>query len=90
MNGPNIKKEVHIKGATIFDITPTALALSGLPVAKDMDGKVLEDVFEDKFLTTHSVQYIDSYEDNLSPTKIALEEAKYDQIKGQLKSLGYL
>ncbi len=42
--GPGVKKGKEIK-ASVLDITPTALYLSGKPVGKDMDGKVLLDAF---------------------------------------------
>ncbi len=45
-NGPGIKKDDTIFGASLLDITPTLLTLYGLPVAEDMDGKVLINLFE--------------------------------------------
>ena len=44
--GPGIKKGAPIIGAGLLDITPTLLTLLGLPVGKDMDGKVLSNVLE--------------------------------------------
>lgn len=41
---PNLERLVH--GAGLLDITPTLLALFGLPIADDMDGRPLLDVFE--------------------------------------------
>lgn len=35
-----------IEGASIMDITPTILALMGLPKAKDMPGRILKEAFE--------------------------------------------
>lgn len=46
MAGPGIKKDALIHGANLLDITPTVLALYGLPVGEDMDGKPLRDAFE--------------------------------------------
>jgi predicted AlkP superfamily phosphohydrolase/phosphomutase len=43
MKGPNVKKEANITGATVLDVTPTILALYGLPTAQDMDGRPIED-----------------------------------------------
>ena len=36
-NGPAIKQNDRLYGATILDVTPTILALLGLPVGGDMD-----------------------------------------------------
>lgn len=46
MAGPGIKRDDLIHGASVLDITPTVLALYGLPVGDDMDGKVLFDAFD--------------------------------------------
>ena len=46
INGPGIKKGKFIKGVRIFDLAPTILHLMGCPIPKDMDGKVLETIFE--------------------------------------------
>ena len=39
MMGPHVEKGGNISGATVLDITPTILAMFGLPVARDMDGR---------------------------------------------------
>lgn len=47
LNGPGIKNDELIFGASLLDITPTILRLYGLPVGEDMDGKVLADAFSE-------------------------------------------
>jgi predicted AlkP superfamily phosphohydrolase/phosphomutase/tetratricopeptide (TPR) repeat protein len=48
MNGPGIKTGgERITGASVIDITPTVLALAGMPVGSDMEGKVLIQSFAD-------------------------------------------
>ena len=44
--GPGIRQDATIPGATLLDITPTVLALFGLAVGSDMEGKVLVNAFE--------------------------------------------
>lgn len=44
--GSGIKKDSLIHGASILDVTPTVLELFGLPIGKDMDGRVLTEIFE--------------------------------------------
>jgi len=39
LKGPNIKRGERIYGASILDVTPTILALAGLPLGADMDGR---------------------------------------------------
>lgn len=57
-NGPDIKGSEHVNGAELIDITPTILHIMGVPVPKDMDGKVLEETFkEDSEFTKREVVY---------------------------------
>lgn len=58
MSGPGIKKDDRIYGSTLLDICPTLLHLFGLPVGKDMDGKVLVNAFEEE----QQVKFIESWE----------------------------
>jgi predicted AlkP superfamily phosphohydrolase/phosphomutase/tetratricopeptide (TPR) repeat protein len=44
--GPGIKKDTIVHGATLLDIAPTVLAMLGLPIGCDMEGKVLVNAFE--------------------------------------------
>jgi predicted AlkP superfamily phosphohydrolase/phosphomutase/tetratricopeptide (TPR) repeat protein len=47
MAGPGIKKGgERISGASVLDVTPTLLTLFGLPIGKDMEGRVLNAVFD--------------------------------------------
>ena len=46
--GPTIKKGVRTNGVTIYDIAPTILHIFGIPVPKDMDGRVLKEIFKSK------------------------------------------
>ena len=41
---------------SIADITPTILALMGLPVGRDMAGRVLEEIINPEFLVLHHEQ----------------------------------
>jgi len=44
--GPGIRKGYKIRGARIMDLAPTILHTMGIPVPSDMDGRVLEEIFE--------------------------------------------
>jgi tetratricopeptide (TPR) repeat protein len=47
MAGPGIRRDERVYGATLLDIAPTVLTLFGLPVGRDMDGRVLVEAFEE-------------------------------------------
>ncbi|MFN5785124.1 MAG: alkaline phosphatase family protein [Flavobacteriia bacterium] len=92
MNGPGIKKgRQEISGSSIIDITPTLLALYGLPVGKDMEGKVLYQAFEDPT----QVDYIESWEDVQGDSGMHSKELLEDpwaaqEALQQLVELGYI
>jgi predicted AlkP superfamily phosphohydrolase/phosphomutase/tetratricopeptide (TPR) repeat protein len=46
LKGPGIKKNERLYGASVLDVTPTILALLGLPIGSDMDGRPWLEAFE--------------------------------------------
>lgn len=44
-NGPDIKEGKHVEGPELIDIAPTILHMLGVPIPRDMDGRVLKDIF---------------------------------------------
>ncbi len=56
--GPDIKRGIEIDGAKVYDIAPTVLHMFGLPVPKDMDGRVLKEIFrEDSEIAMRPIKY---------------------------------
>ena len=45
--GPDIKEGMEVKGIKIYDIAPTILYMFGLPIPRDVDGKVLRNIFKE-------------------------------------------
>ena len=92
ITGPGIKRGGKIDGASVLDVTPTVLALAGLPVARDMDGRPLSEVMSSTFLERHPVVYVDSYEVGDAPDGdlTPIESPVDDEIKEMLRSLGYI
>ncbi len=45
LNGPGVQPGTKLEGASIYDVTPTLLAYLGLPLAEDMNGRVLGEAF---------------------------------------------
>ncbi len=44
------------------DLVPTVLYAAGLPVARDMDGRVLTDAFSDEVLRSNPLSVVQTYE----------------------------
>ncbi|MBD3349244.1 MAG: sulfatase-like hydrolase/transferase [Candidatus Eisenbacteria bacterium] len=94
--GPGISPNAEVSDASVFDITPTVLALFGEPVARDMDGFVMEDLISESRLLEAPVAYIDTYEGGAYASREEggedqpVESAVDDEIKERLRSLGYI
>ena len=91
LNGPGVKKDQRISGASLLDVTPTLLSLYDLAIGKDMDGKVLVNAFEKK----PEIESIESWDTvgNLSPTQhedLAITDEEADAELKQLIELGYI
>jgi predicted AlkP superfamily phosphohydrolase/phosphomutase len=56
--GMNIKKGASIEKADLMDIAPTVLHLMGQPIPRDMDGRPLVEVFDEKYRADHPVRFI--------------------------------
>ena len=58
--GKDIKKSAKIKDVRIFDVAPTILFMFGKPIPKDMDGRVLREIFkESSSLARRKPRFVD-------------------------------
>ena len=60
--GPTAAHRENPAPAQVTDIVPTVLFGAGLPVGRDMDGRILTDAFTDEMLRRTSVSAIQTYE----------------------------
>ncbi len=89
VRGEHIKKGARIDVANIMDVAPTILYLMGCEVPKDMDGRVLTELFTEGFLEEHPIAYGDPLSEGERQT---VEVSPDDQlvILERLKGLGYV
>ena len=89
--GKGIKHNYRIQNASIIDVAPTLLYLMGLPIADDMDGRLLKEAFHDP-IDDEDIMHVASYNallSELSEDRIVFQE--FDETtKSRLRSLGYL
>jgi predicted AlkP superfamily phosphohydrolase/phosphomutase len=60
--GGGIRPGATLRAASVIDLAPTILYLMGLPVARDMEGRILTEMLQDDFMRSHPVTFIPSYE----------------------------
>ena len=62
LTGPGVAHSDRPASAYVTDLVPTVLYGAGLPVGRDMDGRVLTDAFTDEFLRRTTLSVIQTYE----------------------------
>lgn len=85
--GPHVKKG-HTITARIHDIAPTILWLAGLPVAQDMQGRVLSAMFEDSE-AARPILTVPTYQDCIPP-RDATHAGDSTDLRKALQGIGYL
>jgi predicted AlkP superfamily phosphohydrolase/phosphomutase len=88
--GDGIRKGARVDNASVVDVTPTILYLLGLPVGDDMDGRVIEALFDTPL--PHPIDHVATWErgERAKPAATPVASPIDDQIRDQLKALGYL
>jgi len=92
LSGPSFQKGLKFEEASILDVTPTLLYLLGLPVADDMEGKVLLAAFSESFRKQNPLTRISSYEDpgdEKEPPEIIVTPLD-GEMRQKLRALGYI
>ena len=89
-SGPAFRSTGRFEGGTVYDVAPTVLAVMGLPVAEDIDGRVLTEIMLESHLEEFPVAHIPSYEPAVGHDREAVGSAMDESIREQLRSLGYI
>jgi len=87
--GRGVRPGRTIEGAGLLDVLPTLLYLLDLPLARDLEGKVLEDALDPDFVRGHRPNFVDSYG---TPGRIPeADQTELDRnVLERLRSLGYI
>lgn len=62
VTGPAAAHREHAAAASVVDVVPTVLFGAGLPIGRDMDGRILTDAFADEMLRRSTLSAIQTYE----------------------------
>jgi hypothetical protein len=93
MQGGPVKRGAVLQGADIYDLYPTLLYLLGLPVPRDIQGKILIEALDPAFVRAHPVRAVPSYAGlGLSPgIPGASRDGEMNEAEiEKLKALGYI
>jgi arylsulfatase A-like enzyme len=87
--GGPIRAGARLRSPTVFDVTPTLLYLLGLPVGKDMDGRVLTEAIIPEVLAERQVAWVETHDTGMrggEPRPSPID----DDIVKELQMLGYV
>jgi predicted AlkP superfamily phosphohydrolase/phosphomutase len=87
--GPPVRAGARLGDASVFDVTPTALYLMGLPVGEDMDGRVLVEAISPELLAARPVEWTPTHDTGTrggDPRESPVDE----EILKELETLGYV
>lgn len=87
--GPNIAKGARLTTPVVYDLLPTMMYGAGLPTPGDLDGRVIEQAFDEAYLTAHPWRVEQSSSDD-AKENLALSQAEEELIEEKLRALGYL
>lgn len=60
--GEGLRQGLQLEAAQLTDVMPTLLYALGLPIARDLDGRVLTSAFKPPFLAGNPLTFVPSYE----------------------------
>ncbi|RMF84219.1 MAG: hypothetical protein D6736_19735 [Nitrospinota bacterium] len=91
MAGPPVRRGVQLAQARLIDLAPTILALLDLPIPADMDGRVLEEAWQEEMRSAWTPSYRDAEPASppLHPGEDYSKEEE-EEIAKRLRDLGYL
>ena len=89
--GPHIRhKKQRVGEYSVYDITPTILNILGIPLSKDMDGKIMENIFEPGFPAQNPPIYVDSHDHGFKWRSRATQSVLDKEALDKFKALGYI
>jgi len=87
--GPPVMAGVRLQGPTLFDVAPTALYLLGIPVGRDMDGRVLTEALEPALLASRPERFVATH-DTGTREGGTRESPVDEEVLRELRALGYI
>lgn len=86
--GEPVRRGHALNAAAIEDVAPTILYLLGLPIAEDMDGSVITEMFEPRHIDANDRYVVSDYAQ--IDREQTPRERKGEDLEKKLRSLGYI
>jgi predicted AlkP superfamily phosphohydrolase/phosphomutase len=78
-----------LRQASLLDVLPTVLAILGIPISMDLEGRVLQEALEPGFALKHPVEFVERY-DVEEPAGGPVDSDLDANVLERLRSLGYI
>lgn len=90
LSGKDIRKKAELNQTSVYDIAPTILALMGMPVGRDMPGRVIEEAIESDFLKNHPITWTPTHSAGWTYDTTPVRSVMGETLKEKLRGLGYI
>jgi hypothetical protein len=88
--GKDVLTGAKLAQPSVLDITPTILALMGIPAGEDMPGRVLTEAIDPAFLAAHPVTSVPTHSADRKFSPLPVKSAIGDELKKKLEGIGYI
>ena len=88
--GGPFRAGAHLDEASIADVTPTVLHALALPVAADLEGRVLTEAFSEGWLTKHPIREVPHFETTRQAPQAPGAKKIDERLHDELRALGYV
>ena len=90
MEGPGLRRGGRLQDASVYDIFPTVAASYGLPVSRELRGRVLAEAFSPSGLSARPAD-VASYESSQHYVpNVAMPEDMGGELEKELRAMGYI
>jgi hypothetical protein len=88
--GPGIRRGAQIRDAHLQDMTPTLLYALRQPIPNDLDGRVLQEVFEERMQFANQPKFIAPERQERSAAAPVYSADEEQLVLERLRGLGYI
>lgn len=91
MAGPGVLRSANVEQATVYDIFPTLMYVSGVPTERTARGRVLLEAFDPAIIAERPVREIERYGPREEKTRTRTRTSPVDhELINRLRGLGYV